>query len=698
LYETWNRDQQAWDIQHSGPNSAPAQVGGQQQQEHDRKKREEERRRLIAEQEEFSRQEEATARARAEAEREKERCAAEAAAARAEATRSSIAASNRHSVEGWSCEVCSTINPDYLETCQACGSAPPVAHRLERVHSLDLKPDTFRGTARNPEWLLVPKLPGRFYAPRRVKESFIGGGGYVRGYPVYGNGITEWLELSCLTTTPDGSLDGLQEGQEDWLVVGMRRAALSSLKDEHGCPFSHMVDQVNRPFYVRQDDVEDLKRFGGKSLMRVYGMPFAQKREWFKKENARHMKRFEIGGAVEVTLHRGPRVLEDSKIYINNHFMVQVLRVQIIRPDGSPEARLEDDAGGIYRAWVKLVADRLFHREHGLFEECTDEGPSMGKYRLSIKNRSKWEYMIPGIEGEAPIRSKHSHSSWCEFAGNFLGKVLFDGAMCPTRLVNSLYMQLLKQDVSLDDYSKTEPAWAKQMEDLINFEEKAAQLGVSGAEYLEFSCLTFEATEVDAAGKHFSVPLKPGGADVEVKSNNVTEYVGHILYYKVRGCLERGTIAFCHGFWEAVQDHAKVFTVDELESVMCGQNDLDVDDWQNNTLYKSSNASFGANHKTVRWFFQYLRTCTPAQRADLLLFATGSRVVPIEGFAALESKPGTPGKFTIQTTHEGIYGHTCANLLDLPTTFPNYETFRDALVVAVEQGIAGEFQERETAH
>ena len=71
--------------------------------------------------------------------------------------------------------------------------------------------------------------------------------------------------------------------------------------------------------------------------------------------------------------------------------------------------------------------------------------------------------------------------------------------------------------------------------------------------------------------------LVEGGAAIEVTDKNVEEYVGRMLYHevsrifepqcvfldrhdanlyrtpshKVRGRTERGTIAFCNGFWEA---------------------------------------------------------------------------------------------------------------------------------------------------
>ena len=77
------------------------------------------------------------------------------------------------------------------------------------------------------------------------------------------------------------------------------------------------------------------------------------------------------------------------------------------------------------------VAARLFHPETGLFEQYPD---GSGRYRLSVKNEALWDLKVPGINGETARDCKTTHLAWCEFAGNFMGTVFFDGHICPARL------------------------------------------------------------------------------------------------------------------------------------------------------------------------------------------------------------------------------------------------------------------------
>ena len=68
--------------------------------------------------------------------------------------------------------------------------------------------------------------------------------------------------------------------------------------------------------------------------------------------------------------------------------------------------------------------------------------------------------------------------------------------------------------------------------------------------------------------------------------------------------------------------------------------------------------------------FEWLDRATPAARAELLQFATGSPRVPAQGFKALQRNDGRYQRFCIQSIprHELRYprSHTCFNRIDLP--------------------------------
>jgi len=75
----------------------------------------------------------------------------------------------------------------------------------------------------------------------------------------------------------------------------------------------------------------------------------------------------------------------------------------------------------------------------------------------------------------------------------------------------------------------------------------------------------------------------------------------------------------------------------------------------------------------VQWFWEHVEAMTPDNRITLLHFATGSKCIPVAGFAALEKVPGQLMPFTVNSMRFGEFdylnypkGHTCTNTIDLP--------------------------------
>ena len=79
-----------------------------------------------------------------------------------------------------------------------------------------------------------------------------------------------------------------------------------------------------------------------------------------------------------------------------------------------------------------------------------------------------------------------------------------------------------------------------------------------------------------------------------------------MLYHEVRGRLERATVVFCNGFWEVMQTH-KVFDAQQLELLMCGRSDLDVEEWRSHTKYGEGYSAHYRADPTIRVALKTLR-------------------------------------------------------------------------------------------
>jgi E3 ubiquitin ligase SMURF1/2 len=130
----------------------------------------------------------------------------------------------------------------------------------------------------------------------------------------------------------------------------------------------------------------------------------------------------------------------------------------------------------------------------------------------------------------------------------------------------------------------------------------------------------------------------------------------------------------------------------ELELVICGISNIDVNDWKQYTRLKHCTPET----PQVVWFwkvridklcssvhahvsiFQVVESYSSEMRARLLQFVTGSSRVPLQGFKALQ---GNTGDVPIQNLPKA---HTCFNRIDIPA-YDSYQLLFDKLSQAVEE-------------
>lgn len=92
--------------------------------------------------------------------------------------------------------------------------------------------------------------------------------------------------------------------------------------------------------------------------------------------------------------------------------------------------------------------------------------------------------------------------------------------------------------------------------------------------------------EVDKFGEMVEVELKPGGAKIQVTEDNKHEYVNLICKHRLLGRSMDQLVALKRGFNDAVpKKFMSMFDEYELELMICGLGEINVDDWAKNTEY-----------------------------------------------------------------------------------------------------------------
>ena len=144
-----------------------------------------------------------------------------------------------------------------------------------------------------------------------------------------------------------------------------------------------------------------------------------------------------------------------------------------------------------------------------------------------------------------------------------------------------------------------------------------------------------------------------------------------------------------------------IFNEQELELLISGLPDIDVDDWKNNTEYHN----YQASSPQIQWFWRAVRSYDKEERAKLLQFVTGTSKVPLNGFKELEGMNGF-SRFNIHRDYGNKdrlpSSHTCFNRelqlaqrvwicadivaeLDLPE-YESYEALRQQVYTAMTAG------------
>lgn len=134
---------------------------------------------------------------------------------------------------------------------------------------------------------------------------------------------------------------------------------------------------------------------------------------------------------------------------------------------------------------------------------------------------------------------------------------------------------------------------------------------------------SFTLTEEDYGIKK-EIELKEGGAGIEVTEQNLPEFIEACLKYHLLGRYESQLNELVLGFFEVIPEPLlTIFDVNELELLMCGLPEIDINDWKRNTIYDGMFIDEGPNHQVCVWFWEIVTQYDDETKARLLQFVTG---------------------------------------------------------------------------
>ncbi|KAL2260001.1 hypothetical protein VTK26DRAFT_6133 [Humicola hyalothermophila] len=310
------------------------------------------------------------------------------------------------------------------------------------------------------------------------------------------------------------------------------------------------------------------------------------------------------------------------------------------------------DAGGVTREWFQVLARQMFDPNYALFIPVSSDRTTFHPNKLS------------GINDE--------HLMFFKFIGRIIGKALYEGRLLDCYFSRAVYKRILGKPVSVKDMESFDPEYYKSL------------VWILENDITDVIIETFS-VEDDEFGVTKVVDLIENGRNIPVTEENKHEYVRLIVEHKLLTSVKEQMENFLKGFHDIIpEDLIAIFNEQELELLISGLPDIDVDDWKSNTEYHN----YTAASQQIQWFWRAVRSFDKEERAKLLQFVTGTSKVPLNGFKELEGMNGI-NRFNIHRDYGNKdrlpSSHTCFNQLDLPE-YESYDILRSQLLKAITAG------------
>jgi len=516
-------------------------------------------------------------------------------------------------------------------------------------------------------------------------------------------------EKENVTTRPPREERRPSGGERDRVLGPMRRHRRhrSEATDEDSDELLSEEDESDEDDDSEDDDVEAGHRRRRSSsqrenddddeeqnLEKVASLPFHEKVLYFEKEIDK-TRTLPTEGHARLEVRR-VSLLEESVqqlLALEPADCKRWMRVQFVDEPGI-------DVGGIEREWFGLVAEALFDENVGAFRF----EKSSGVYAIAATA------MLPAALGGHPRADE-----LFEFTGRFLAKAVLEHVPLGASLAPSVLKQLLGRPLEHDDLQDLDETLASNVAWLL------ANDGVGDLD-LDFSVavdndaaprclfrnslfLQHEEDDEDLPffGDDTSIDLSPvpryyavqtgpvqtnedggvvpagavvrelvrDGRNVRVDDANKLDYAQRLWRYHLVDAHRRAVWHLAKGFYAVLPPKLlTLFDEREFDLLVCGSQEIDVDDWAKHTEYAGDYRRRGAKHTVIVWFWKLIRDLDHAHRAKLLQYCTGSNRLPCHGFKALQRNDGKYQKFSIHSLPRNQLrfprAHTCFNRLDLP--------------------------------
>lgn len=388
-------------------------------------------------------------------------------------------------------------------------------------------------------------------------------------------------------------------------------------------------------------------------IIRMAALDFPSKYAHFVVSTASQIMPAEVE-FLKLSVHRD-FILEES---VDHLWCIQEKNIRsVMRINFLDESAV--DAGGVHREWILLLNELLVESELKLF---------------LCRNHAEMSYYLnpTSLHDVGPEHLKYYFA-----VGRLIGRVLLEGGTWSFHLSTPLLKIILGQPVTFQDLEFFDPEMYTSLRWILEND---------GVESLGLDLSVCEKTQ---SGDVIIVDLVEDGREIAVTDANKMAYVERKYKYTLFESVSAQLYALLKGVYEVIpQDLLILYDVEEFDYLLCGTDEIDVEDWRAHTTH-----SLNLNGtRVMQWFWDEVAAMSNEYRRRLFVFATGSSRVPLSGFRGLTSYDGRLCPFTLKgvthLTEKYIVSHSCFNRLDLPL-YRSREELHTVLFAILEGDVYG---------
>ena len=358
--------------------------------------------------------------------------------------------------------------------------------------------------------------------------------------------------------------------------------------------------------------LDEFKKLMNKSI--GSSEPFYKKRAWLINFLSKNLSKEKIDDNIKCII--------DKKNIFESSFQKfkQIKDIKVNLPMRILFLGEEDkDEGGLNKFWYSSIYKEIFSKERKLFIENTRECLDEKTFLFYPK--------YPGMNLEH-----------YDFIGKLLLKTFFDRINIRGFNFNVIALKpVLARKITVEDlkyYDINLYKTLKSINDSI----------IKGNKTFEKYNFTWKIK--DENNKEKEVELIENGKNIFLTDENKNQFIEKVIYQECIAPYEEQIKYFHRGIFPILDNNLKgIFSIDELNFLFRGQSEIDIKDWQENTIYKGD---YNEEHKVIKMFWDKIKKLKASELSKFLEFSIGAINIPIDGFGSFKGLNRKIQKFTIE--------------------------------------------------